>query len=141
MRMAGSWTSVETIHPSPWDPVGGTRTGRAETRVAMDGFFVVCDYEQLKDGAAAYRGHGVFGYDVASKRWSMHWFDSMGGVPAQLVWGTWTGDTLTFEMSGPQGHNRYVYRFEKDGVYVFSIQASKDGEAWTTFMDGRFTRG
>lgn len=138
--MAGSWTSVETIHPGPWDPVGGTRTGRCEARVAMGGFFVVSDYEQTKDGRVSYRGHGVYGYDVKSKRWSMHWFDDMGGIPAQVVWGTWDGDTLVYEMSGPNGHHRYTYRLVRDGEYVFSILTSQDGKAWTTFMEGRFTR-
>jgi hypothetical protein len=137
--MTGSWTSEETIHPSPWGP-GGKRQGRAESRAAIDGFFVVTDYEQMNEGKVQYRGHGVYGYDAAKKRWSMHWFDSMGGQPAHLVWGTWEGTTLTFEMFGPQGWNRYVYDFRKDGSYVFSIRNSQDGKAWTTFMEGRFTR-
>jgi hypothetical protein len=139
--MAGSWTSVETLHPNAWTPNGGKRTGRSQARVAVDGFFVLCDYEQSDAGRVVYRGHGVYGYDVAKKRWSMHWFDSMGGVPAHLVWGSWEGDTLTYETSGPQGWSRYVYRFEKDGVYVFSILTSPDGAKWTALMDGRFTRG
>lgn len=140
--MAGSWTSDETMFPSPWDPVGGKRRGRSEARVVMDGFFVVTDYEQEKDGRVAYRGHGVYGYDPKSKRWSMHWFDDMGGVPAQVVWGTWSGDTLTYQMDNGagRGHSRYVYRFEKDGVYVFSILMSQDGESWRPLMEGRFTR-
>jgi hypothetical protein len=138
--MAGSWTSVETMFPSPWDPNTTTRTGRSEARVAMGGFFVICDYEQSKDGHVAYRGHGVYGYDPKSKRWSMHWFDDMGGVPAQTVWGTWEGDTLTYEAVGPQGPVRYVYRFVKDGEYVFSIQACPGGGEWKPFMEGRFTR-
>jgi hypothetical protein len=137
--MTGSWTSEETIHPSPWGP-GGKRTGRSEARAACDGFFVVTDYEQSDGARVAYRGHGVYGFDAAKKRWSMHWFDSMGGVPAHLVWGNWEGPALTFETSGPQGSHRYVYEFRKDGSYVFSIRNSRDGKEWATFMEGKFTR-
>jgi hypothetical protein len=139
--LAGSWTSQETIHPSPWDPNGGPARGRSECRVALDGFFVVCDYEQERDGRVAYRGHGVYGYDAPSRRWSMQWSDNMGGVPSPIVWGTWEGDVLTFQMAGPQGgFNRYVYRFEKDGAYRFEIGHSRDGATWSNFMEGRFTR-
>ena len=141
--MAGSWTSVETLHPSPWDPKPGTARGRAESHVAMDGFYVVTDYHQVKDGTpdGGYHGHGVFGYDAAKERWFMNWFDNMGGAASTPVWGTWEGDTLTFQMEMPgRGHSRYVYRFEKDGVYSFAIGMSQDGKAWNTFMEGRFTR-
>src|SRR5262245_40662814 len=85
--MFGSWTSVEKIHPSPWDPNPSTAKGRAESRVAMDGFYVVIDYQQTKDGAAScgYYGHGVFGYDAGKERWFMNWFDNMGGAPSTPV--------------------------------------------------------
>lgn len=138
---AGTWSAEETIHPSPWDPNGGTRQGRAVSRAAMDGFFVITDYEQVHEGRVAYQGHGVFGYDPKSKRYSMHWFDNMGGVPAQIVWGTWAGDTLTFEAPNPMGgRNRYVYRFTGEGEYEFAILASRDGETWQPFMEARFAR-
>jgi hypothetical protein len=137
--MTGSWTSEETIFPSPWGP-GGKRTGRAESRAACDGFFAVTDYEQMTEGKVSYRGHGVYGYDGTKKCWSMHWFDSMGGMPAHLVWGNWEGDTLTFAISDERGHHRYVYAFQKDGSYVFAIGASQDGKVWKTFMEGKFTR-
>jgi len=138
--MEGTWTSVEMIHSSPWDPKGGPAKGRSQSRVALDGFVVVTHYEQEKNGRVGYRGVGVFGYDAGQKKWYMQWFDNVTPMPATPVWGTWEGDVLTFQMQGPQGWNRYVYKFEKDGAYAFSIDSSKDGAAWTTYMDGKFTR-
>ena len=138
--MAGSWTSKETIHSSPWDPNGGPATGRSQSRVALDGFAVVTDYEQERNGKVAYRGHGVYGYDAARKQWFMQWNDNVTPTAATPVYGAFEGDVLTFQAEGPMGHSRYVYRFEKGGSYVFAIEASKDGVKWTTFMDGQFTK-
>jgi hypothetical protein len=138
--MAGTWTSEETIHPSPWDPKGGTAKGRCEARVALDGFVVVSDYSQEKDGKVCYRGHGCFGYDTTQRKWFMQWLDNMMPVAASTVWGAWEGDTLTFQMQGPQGHHRYTYKFVDDRTYVFSLGMSQDGKAWSTFMEGRFAK-
>jgi hypothetical protein len=138
--MAGSWTSEETIHTSPWDPNGGPAKGRSQARVALDGFVVVTDYEQERNGRVSYRGHGVYGYDVGQKKWFMQWLDNATPTAAPTIWGTFEGDVLAFQMQGPTGHHRYVYKFAKDGEYLFSIETSKDGAAWTTFLDGRFTR-
>jgi len=138
--MAGSWTSAETIHSSPWDPSGGPAKGRAESRVALDGFVVVTEYDQERNGKVAYRGHGVFGYDASQKKWFMQWNDNVTPTAATPVWGAFEGDVLTFQMQGPMGHSRYVYSFAKDGTYAFAIESSKDGAKWTTFMDGKFTK-
>jgi hypothetical protein len=145
--MAGTWASEETLHPSPWDPNGGPAVGRATSRVVNDGFHVATEYEQERHGRVGYRGLGIFGYDTASKRPFMQWCDSMGGLPASTVWGSWQGSTLTFEMKGATegpaancGWSRYVYEFDGSSAYTFSILNSKDGQAWSPFMTGRFTR-
>jgi hypothetical protein len=138
--MAGSWVSQETLHPSPWDPVGGTATGRAEARVALDGFVVVTDYEQERGGRPGYRGHGVFGFDAGQGRPFMQWSDNMSPIAANTVWGAWEGSVLTFQMQGPNGHHRYVYKFDGPDAYVFELGMSPDGKTWNTFMDGRFSR-
>jgi hypothetical protein len=139
--MAGNWTSKERIFPSPWDAVGGEAIGRSQARAAVGGFFVVADYEQERGGAVNYHGHGVYGYDAEKKRYSMQWCDDMGGTPANLVWGDWVGDTLTFQSDACGGGKaRYVYRFDTNGEYVFSILMSQDGSNWAPFMEGRFVR-
>jgi len=138
--LAGSWTAEETLSPSPWDPKGGAATARVETRVDLDGFFVMTDYVQQRNGQVSYRGHGVFGWDPSEKCYTMNWFDSMGSPSNAPARGRWEGNTLTFEQRTPMGHGRYIYTFEKDGQYRFQIENSQDGKQWQKFMDGKYTR-
>lgn len=138
--MEGTWTSKEMIHSSAWDPNGGPAKGRIQARVALDGLFVVSHYEQEKNGRVGYRGLGIYGYDPSQKKWSMQWFDNVTPTVPTPIPGTWEGDVLTFQMQGKNGHHRYVYTFVKDGEYAFRIDTSKDGAAWTTYLDAQFTR-
>ena len=84
--LAGTWVGEETMYPSPWDPKGGPALGRTESRLDLDGFYLLSDYTQERGGRTSYKGHGVFGYDPGSGSYTMHWFDSMGfpcTVPAK----------------------------------------------------------
>ena len=38
------------------------------------------------------------------------------------------------------GHSRYVYDFEDENRYRFTIENSQDDSKWATFMEGKFTR-
>jgi hypothetical protein len=38
------------------------------------------------------------------------------------------------------GHGRYIYTFEGDGRYAFSIEQSQDAKTWTTFMESTWRR-
>ena len=50
--LAGDWTGTETLSPSPWGP-GGSATGKMSYRLDLDGFFLVGDYVEEKDGQVA----------------------------------------------------------------------------------------
>src|ERR1051325_8115641 len=76
--LAGHWTGSEKMHPSPWDPAGGTATGRADNRLALDGFALLHDYVQERNGAVSFQGHGVLTFDSREHCYLMHWWDSMG---------------------------------------------------------------
>lgn len=39
--LVGTWVGEEKMYPSPWDPAGGTATGRFQNRLALDGLAVV----------------------------------------------------------------------------------------------------
>ena len=140
LALAGKWTGEEKIHPSPWDPKGGTATSRIESRADLDGFFVISDYVEERNGQVSYRGHGVFGYDANEKCYTMNWFDSMGACSPEHSRGKWEGNTLMFQQKGPMGHSRYTYLFEGEGRYTFRIDQSQDGKQWAPFMEGRYTR-
>jgi len=138
--LAGSFTGEETMHPSPWDPQGGTATATTESRMDMDGFYLVTNYVQSRGGQVTYRGHGVFGYDAREKCYLMWWFDSMGITSASPAKGKWEGDTLMFEHKTPMGHARYTYTLKSGGTYTFGIANSQDGKQWANFMDGTYKR-
>src|SRR5215831_3482400 len=80
-KLVGEWEGTETLSPSPWGP-GGKATGRSSIRSDLDGFFVIQDYVEEKDGRVVFRGHGVFGWDAGDKKYIWYWVDSMGSVPA-----------------------------------------------------------
>lgn len=138
--LAGRWTAEETLHPSPFSPAGGARRATTVNRMDVDGFFLVNQYTQTEGDRVVFRGLGVYGWDPGRAEYSMYWVDSMGTPPADVVWGTWEGDTLTFARSGPRGHSRYVYVLEAADRYVFRLESSADGAAWTTLMTGVYTR-
>ncbi len=138
--MVGEWIGAETIHPSPWDPNSGASEGRFTTRVGLDGFFVIADYEQRRDGKVSFEGHGVYGYDDKRQRYTMHWFDTMGADPGAPTLGTWTGDTLCFEHQHHMGHSRYTYQFDGTDKFAFKLEMSQDGEHWNLFLEGAYTR-
>jgi hypothetical protein len=137
---AGDWTGEEVVHPSPWDPKGGRATSRIKGRMELDGFFLVEDYVQERSGGMTYKAHGVFGWDAPSKRYTMHWFDSMGMDPGEPAPGTWEGDTLRFQHEKHMGHIRYTYTFQTPERYTFALEMSREGREWTPFIEGTFTR-
>jgi hypothetical protein len=137
---AGRWTGEEKIHPSPWDPQGGTATARVETRLACDGFCIVTDYVEERHGRVNYVGHGVTGYDPQHRRYLQHWSDSVSGMPPDAKPGVWDGDTLTFHGAGPAGRTRYVYRVTGPDSYDFRIENSRDGNVWGPFVEARYVR-
>ena len=139
--LAGHWTGVEKMHPSPWDPQGGMAKATADSRVACDGFCVVTDYVQKRGGKVSFVGHGVMGYDAQHRRYLWHWTDTAGGMPPEAKPGVWDGDALTFHGAGPAGRQRYVFRFPSPGVYEFKIEVSPDGNVWGPFIEGTYKRG
>jgi len=137
-RMAGSWVCEETMHPSAWSPEASTSEGRSSTRM-LEGFFAVCDYEQVKDGSVTFRGHGVYGWDPVAAEYVMYWFDSMGGAGG-VARGTYADGVLTFQSTSPMGHHRYRYTFPDADRMTFQMAHSEDGETWKPTMDSIYRR-
>jgi Protein of unknown function (DUF1579) len=138
--LEGTWTGVEKLYPSPWGP-GGNATGRTQSRLSIDGFFLVQDYEEEIDGRIVFRGHGVMGYDAKEQSYVWYWFDSMGQPPPKASRGKWEGDTLTFYSEAPGQRSRYTFRFESADRYSFKIEGSRGGTDWMPFMEASYSRG
>jgi hypothetical protein len=137
--MAGRWTGEECISPSPWDPKGGTAKSRSDNRVALNGFVLLHDYEQERNGAVTFRGHGVLSFDSPQQCYVMHWWDSTGS-PVNEFKGKFDGPVLEMTSSGPQGLNRVLWDFSRAGRYRFKMDVSPDGKQWMTFMEGNSAR-
>lgn len=136
-RLIGRWAGEEKIHPSPFDAQGGKAIACLENRLALDGFAVVQDYEQEKNGAVVFRGHGVFRWEAMQQCYEMHWFDSMGLAPT-VFRGNFTGEVLKLTSQSPQGYSRATFDFGTKGHYEFLMEVSPDGQQWFPFMEGRY---
>jgi hypothetical protein len=137
---SGTWTGEEKIYPSPWDPDGGPATGRMESRMGLEGFFLITNYTEEREGQVSYRGHGVYGWDPEEQCYTMHWFDGMGSIPKIWAKGRWEGNVLTFQHQHERGHSRYIYTTQGKDRYHFKIDNSQDGREWATFMEGQYTK-
>jgi hypothetical protein len=138
-KLVGDWTGDETIAPSPFDPVGGTAIGRIRNRLALDGFAVIQDYEQERNGAIGFRGHGVFRWDEASEGYELHWFDSFG-APLSIFRGNFEGDVLTLIWAGPNGSYRAVFDLSGENRYQYQMDVAPDGADWFTFTVATYTK-
>ena len=125
-KIAGRWEGEETMYPSPWDPKGGKAIGRINSRVALNGFAVINNYEQERDGAITFTGHGVFTYDPKADVYSLSWFDCMG--------------VLRMAHGGPGMHVRLAYDLSEPGSLLMSMEMSPDGTAWNRLFDGYLKR-
>jgi len=138
--LVGDWSGDEVMHPSPWDPKGGTAKGRYKARVIAGGFGVAQEYEQKQGGKVVFTGHGVFGYDPTEGCYLWHWSDCMSGVPCVATKGKWEGNKLVWQHQGPMGHARYTHTFLRGGKVAFTMESSPDGKEWSPMMEGLYTK-
>lgn len=136
---AGTWRGDETLYPSDWDPKGGPATGVWVVRPSVDGFCLLVDYEESRDGKVNYRGHGVHGRDAADGSFYAYWFDNIGMMPKAATKATLEGDRYSYEESSPMGKTRMTYTW-KDGLFTFTIERSKDGTSWAPMHEGTYRR-
>jgi hypothetical protein len=139
-RFAGTWRVRETLHPSPWDPRGGTAEATLVARLILDGLALEEDYEQRREGRVTYRGHGVLAWDPREARYLLWWFDTLGQPPRAPARGSFEGDRLVLEQESPVGRARYTYDFVRDGEFAFRIEHSRDGKDWRAFVEARYVR-
>jgi hypothetical protein len=138
--LVGSWSGLETLHPAPWDPVGGSARGRVVNREILEGFAVVQEYEQRRGGTRNFSGHGVFWYDPAALEYVMTWWDTMGGAGSHFR-GGFEGDRLVLNSTMPQGGLcRAIFDLSAPDRYSFLMEISPDGDAWHPAMEGAYRK-
>jgi hypothetical protein len=138
-RLVGTWAGDEKMSPSPWDPTGGPATGKSINRAILDGFAVVHDYEQHRNGQVSFRGHGVFTWNAQESVYYLHWFDSMA-TTVNTYRGRFDGDVLSVDSVDPNMKSRAFFDFGRPDSYTFRMDVSPDGAQWMTFMEGRYAR-
>jgi len=134
-KLTGLWVGHEKMYPSPWDPNGGIATGHSDCRPALDGFAVVLDYKQERDGVVNFRGHGVFVYNQYEEVYLLHWFDFMG-TPPNIFSGQFDGDLFALTQKNPIGYSRLVYDFSHPKELRSRMDMSQDNVTWSPLMEG-----
>lgn len=138
-RLTGRWVGAETMHPSQWDPEGSQADGVTESRVALGGFAVIADYEQRRDGAVTFSGHGVYTYDPEQDLVRLHWFGSMG-ASLEVFTGRFNGDVLVITDDGPGMHRRLTYDLSTPGKMGSAMEMSPDGSEWTLLFEAVYRK-
>lgn len=138
-KLVGTWEGEETMHPSQWDPEGGVAFGRNHHTLSLNGFAVLTDYEQERDGTVTFTGHGVYTYDPEEDRYTLHWFDGLGSPP-EVFEGGFEGDVLTLAHGGPGMHARMTYDFSTPGTLQAKMEMSPDGQDWKVLFEATYQR-
>jgi hypothetical protein len=138
-KLAGVWEGEETMHPSQWDPSGGVASGRNKHELSLGGFALISDYEQERDSAITFTGHGVYTYDPKEDHYTLHWFDCLGSPPEVFV-GRFEGDVLTLAHGGPGMHARMTYDLSTPGIMKGMMEMSPDGEDWKVLFEATYER-
>ncbi|PDT89530.1 DUF1579 domain-containing protein [Bradyrhizobium sp. Y36] len=136
---AGEWDGEEMVFPSRWT-AGGPATSRTVARMDLNGFYLIQDSVQMRDGKQVFATHGIFTYDRDDRTYKLFWYDSLGYTPPSPASGGWVGKTLTLVRGSLRGNARHVYEIIDDNSYSLKIQFSPDAEGWADVLTGVYRR-
>jgi hypothetical protein len=136
---AGEWNGEEMVYPSRWT-AGGPATSRTVARMDLNGFYLIQDGVQMRDGKEIFATHGIFTYDRDDRTYKLFWYDSLGYTPPSPASGGWVGTTLTLVRGSLRGNARHVYEIIDDNSYSLKIQFSPDAEGWADVLTGVYRR-
>ncbi|MCB2204581.1 DUF1579 domain-containing protein [bacterium] len=137
--LAGEWHGEEHMHPSEWDPAGGTAQGINITRLALGGLAAINDYVQKKDGKTTFEGHGIYSYNPEEDLYTMYWLDSIGSPP-EIFTGRFVEKVLTMTSRNPNMQVRLRWDMTDPGRMLSSMEMSQDGKQWKQLFDAVYTR-
>ena len=136
---AGEWSGEEMVYPSRWN-AGGPATSRVVARMDLNGFYLIQDTRQFRDGKETFATHGVFTYDREDRLYKLFWHDSLGYFAPSPASGGWKDKTLTLVRGSLRGNARHVYEFVDADTYTLKIQFSPDSEGWADVLSGTYRR-
>jgi hypothetical protein len=137
--LAGEWNGEEMVYPSRWN-AGGPATSRTVARMDLNGFYLIQDGVQMRNGKEIFTTHGIFTYDRDDRTYKLFWYDSLGYTPPSPASGGWVGNTLTLVRGSLRGNARHVYEIIDDNSYSLKIQFSPDAEGWADVLTGVYRR-
>lgn len=136
---AGEWDGEEVVFPSRW-MAGGPATSHTVARMDLNGFYLIQDSVQMRDGKQIFATHGIFTWDRDDRTYKLFWYDSLGYTPPSPASGGWVGKTLTLVRGSLRGNARHVYEIIDDNSYSLKIQFSPDAEGWADVLTGVYRR-
>jgi hypothetical protein len=136
---AGEWNGEEVVFPSRWTE-GGTATSHVVARMDLNGFYLIQDSVQTRDGKQSFATHGIFTFDREDRTYKLFWYDSLGYTPPSPASGGWVGKTLTLVRGSLRGNARHVYEIIDEDSYSLKIQFSPDAEGWADVLTGVYRR-
>ena len=136
---AGEWDGEEVVFPSRWTE-GGPATSHVVARMDLNGFYLIQDSVQMRDGKQVFSTHGIFTYDRDDRTYKLFWYDSLGYTPPSPASGGWVGKTLTLVRGSLRGNARHVYEIINEDSYSLKIQFSPDAEGWADVLTGVYRR-
>src|ERR1700710_1742492 len=90
---AGEWSGDEMVYPSRWT-AGGPAKAHVTARIDLNGFYLIQDARQTRDGKELFASHGVFTYDREDRLYKLFWHDSLGYSPPSPASGGWSNKAL-----------------------------------------------
>ena len=136
---AGEWAGEEMVYPSRWT-AGGPATSHVVARMDLNGFYLIQDTRQVRDGQETFATHGVFTYDRDDRTYKLFWHDSLGYYSPAPASGGWSGKSLILVRGSLRGNARHVYEIVDNDNYTMKIQFSPDAEGWADVLTGVYRR-
>jgi len=136
---AGEWSGDEMVFPSRWTE-GGKATAQVKARIDLNGFYLIQDTVQTRNGKESFATHGVFSYDREDRLYKLFWHDSLGYYSPAPASGGWSGKALILVRGSLRGNARHVYEVVDDNNYTMKIQFSPDAEGWADVLTGTYRR-
>src|SRR5258708_31538017 len=99
---AGEWRGEETVFPSRWN-AGGPATSHVVARIDLNGFYLIQDTRQMRDGKESFATHGVFTYDREDRLYKLFLHDPLAYYPPSPASGGRTRENLPLVLGSLRG--------------------------------------
>ena len=116
--LAGHFSTVTLIPPSPSMPKGATGKGTSVISWVLDSTFLSIEEQSVNSLFGKYKGHGMLGYDSQTHEFVLSMFNNFGDHP--IYHGNFVGDTLVLQTKVPSPRGTFDQKllWYKEGELV-----------------------